>query len=294
MIKNILVPTSGSGTDGSVFATARALAEPLGAHLEFYHVHFSPCEAAVRTPHMGFCIGAATTEALSYLERQERLLSANAARHIEEFCVANKLSICATPASDAVTETTCHLTEETDATEAHLVSCARHTNLIVLGRRHDSNLLPVNLIEILLLGSGRPIVIAPDEPPKSIRQTMVVGWQETPEAARSLGAAVPLLRHAREVVRVSVVPHRDMELQAPEALEQAKRQLAWHGINAEVCVKLGKSRTVAGHLLETVAEFEAAMLVVGAFQHGPLREAAFGGVSQSLIDRAPCPVFLMH
>jgi hypothetical protein len=65
MIKTILVPASGSATDDPVFATALAAARPLAAHLEFYHVHLSATEAAVRAPHVDFCVGAALPLALN-------------------------------------------------------------------------------------------------------------------------------------------------------------------------------------------------------------------------------------
>ncbi len=54
--------------------------------------------------------------------------------------------------------------------------------------------MPYYLIETLLLGSGRPILIAPDSRPAQLSGTIVVGWQETPAAARALTAALPLMK----------------------------------------------------------------------------------------------------
>jgi hypothetical protein len=54
MIKTILVPTSGSSSDESVFATALALARVMLAHLEFYHLRLTASEAAVRSPHVQY------------------------------------------------------------------------------------------------------------------------------------------------------------------------------------------------------------------------------------------------
>lgn len=54
MIKKILVPTNGRQNEENVFATALSVARPLAAHLEFYHVRFSACEAAARTPHRSY------------------------------------------------------------------------------------------------------------------------------------------------------------------------------------------------------------------------------------------------
>ena len=52
MIKTILVPTSGSGTDQTVYGTALALGRMLDSHLHFLHVHLQP--AALEVPHMEF------------------------------------------------------------------------------------------------------------------------------------------------------------------------------------------------------------------------------------------------
>ena len=62
MIRTILVPTSGSSTDLSVFATALAAARPLAAHLDFYHVCLTCGAAAPHEPHLDFAIGRALSD----------------------------------------------------------------------------------------------------------------------------------------------------------------------------------------------------------------------------------------
>jgi hypothetical protein len=80
----ILVPTSGTDTDTSVFATAFALAQPLRAHVDFYHLRLTPCEAAVRAPHVSFCIGGAIPDALNYLEHRDKALEKDAIAHFTD------------------------------------------------------------------------------------------------------------------------------------------------------------------------------------------------------------------
>ena len=41
-------------------------------------------------------------------------------------------------------------------------------------------------------------------------------------------------------------------------------------------------------------ELHADLLVVGGFGRGPFREVLFGGVTQSIIEHADYPVFIMH
>lgn len=56
-MKNILVLSGGGNSDESVFATAYAVAQPLGAHLDFFHVRLEPGEAASWEPHSEFLRG---------------------------------------------------------------------------------------------------------------------------------------------------------------------------------------------------------------------------------------------
>jgi nucleotide-binding universal stress UspA family protein len=70
MMKTILVPTSGSGPDQTVFATALAFARMFDSHLHFLHVHLLPGTAALQVPHLEFCQGAAIAHTLESLREQ--------------------------------------------------------------------------------------------------------------------------------------------------------------------------------------------------------------------------------
>jgi nucleotide-binding universal stress UspA family protein len=291
MIKKILVPTSGDRSDEKVFATALSVARPLAAHLEFYHVRLSDCEAAVRSRHVDFCRGAAMTAALKHLHQREAALSMDAIHHFEAFCAVNEIPMIAKPTPGGNGALSAHFEQEMDVAEARLISHARHSDLIVLGRPRGPGALPLNLIEMLLLRAGRPVIIASDGPQRSLEHTVLVGWRETAVAARSLGSAVPLLKRAERVVLVSVAESQEEEI---PALEEVKDQLAWHGVNAETCVRPGKAKSACDQLLQTVDEFHAELLVIGGFGHGPVRESLFGGVTRSIIGHADCAVFVMH
>ena len=289
MIKTILVPTSGSGTDRTVFATALALGRTCAAHLHFLHVHLAPGTAARQVPQIEFCPGPVICDALDSLRQQGDHLSAGAHGHFDEFCRVHKVEMRDIPGT--AEGVTASFSEESDEPLACFLSHARHSDLIVLGRRHNRDHLPPGLIETLLLESGRPLVIAPDAMPRDTTNTIVVGWKESKEAARALGAALPLLQKARKVVLLGVA-----EESAPprKAFDDLARQLVWHGIDAEVNIIASESRFASVLLPRVAAELRADLLVVGGFGRSPLRECVFGGVTRSLLDHAEIPVFMSH
>lgn len=288
MIKTILVPTSGSATDQTVFDTALAVARCVKGHLRFLHLRLTPETAALQVAHYEFCQGAAISSTLEGVRQQGQQLAARARQHVFAYCDQHHLPLC--DVADSVEQVTASWTEEKFMPLAQLLVHARHSDLTVLGRRHHRDHLPQGLIEDVLIGSGRPIVIAAERPPRSMA-TIVVGWNEAPEAARAVSAALPLLSRAQRIVLLGVAEEGSP---SKEAYADLARQLAWHGIDAEVSVVDDGACPAATLLPRTAAELGADLLVIGSFGRIPLREALFGGVTHSLILDAPIPIFMVH
>jgi nucleotide-binding universal stress UspA family protein len=289
MIKTILVPISGSDTDIRVFSAALSVARPLGAHLKFLHVRLSVCEAAIRTRHVEYCVGPAINSALHALEQDQAERSETAIEQAEAFCAIEGISFRDSP---GVTPTvTAEIVEETDQAESRLLTHARHSDLLVLARPAHEDLMPYYLIETLLVGSGRPILIAPDSHPAQRSGTIVVGWQETPAAARAVTAALPLMKYARRVVLVNV---GEPYSATPRDLDRVAAQLSWHGIPAEVRHLTGTPKSASQVLLQSASDLNPEILVVGGYSHRPLHEKIFGGVTRALLAQAETPIFMMH
>jgi nucleotide-binding universal stress UspA family protein len=267
VIRSILVPASGSSTDDAVFATALAVAQPLAAHLEFYHVLLTASEAAAHAP----------------------ALSAIASAHVQSFCSSHAVSMRLSPEKSKTVSAS--FLEERDHARDRLLMHSRHNDLVVLGRPSHIDYLPSKLMEDLLLSCGRPILIAPDFSPMTVTGTVVVGWKETAEAARALGAAWPLLERADRVLLLHIV---EDEPNIPGSLKHLVERIKWHGIDAQTEVISSSHHALSYHLARAAADLKADLLVVGGFGHSRLRERAFGGVTQSLLEHSNVPVFMMH
>ena len=289
MIKSILVPIGGSNSDRPLCQTALAAARPFKAHLEFFHVRVSAGEAAIHTSHLDFAQGSALRHAMSDLHEEARARSATASRHFTEFCTSAGLKVTNTPdKGGTVTASWC---EEEDHAYDRLLLRSRHCDLTIVERMTRSNGLPRDIVELLLLQSGRPLLLASTEPNSTLTDTIVVAWKETAEAARALTAAMPFLTEASRVALVEVGERNSGNAMS---VEDVARQLAWHGISATAEYVAADHRPTAELIADAARRYKASLLVMGAYSRGRAREVLFGGCTQALLDYADFPVLFMH
>jgi nucleotide-binding universal stress UspA family protein len=289
MISTLFVPASGSDTDDRVFATALAVAQPLAAHLKFFHLHLPATEAARYASHIDFCMGPAIKDALDNLQAREDTLAATAVARYRNFCREHGIPEQQTPG--AAKGVSARWLEESHDVLGRLMFHARHSDAVVLGRSRNRDYMPDGLIESLLVGCGRPVIIAPDAPPRSSSGTMLVAWKEAPESARALTAALPLLEQAEQIVLLAI---DEKGAASREAMDDLARELMWHDIAAQVLVLPSNGRPANSQLAQTAVALNADMLVIGGFGHSQLREQVLGGVTQALIAACAVPVFIMH
>ncbi|HEV7982243.1 MAG TPA: hypothetical protein VGP86_05055 [Xanthobacteraceae bacterium] len=163
-MKSVLVPIGGSDTDASLFETALAAARPFSSHLNL-HIHVGPGQAAANTPHAEFAMGPALSNALRDFEAQAKARSAAAAQHFRDFCLRSSVEICDVPAS--AKGVTASWQAEGGHALRRIMFHARHNDLVVVGRAKTANGLPADFLEELLLGCGRPVLIASSAPART-------------------------------------------------------------------------------------------------------------------------------
>jgi nucleotide-binding universal stress UspA family protein len=145
MMKTILVPASGSSTDEPVFAAALAAAQATAAHLDFYHVRLSTGQAAAGAPHSAFCIGEALPAALQVLTDDISRLSKAARGRMQALCERHGIEIRERPESGHGVSAS--FLEESGYGCDRLMLLARHSDLVVFGRRSHIDYLPSTLVE---------------------------------------------------------------------------------------------------------------------------------------------------
>ena len=287
-MRSILVPVGGSETDLPLFETALAAARPVSGHLQFVHIHIGAGEAAVNMPHTAFAMGPALSNALKDLDATARTRSATAAQHFRDFCQQSNVEICDVPFFSKGVTASWH--EEQGRALKRILQCARHNDLVVVGRAKKANGLSADFIEELLIGCGRPVLIANSKPRSTLTGTIMVCWKETAEAARAVGAAMPFLNQADRVVVVSVAENEDLT----EAMSDVSRQLAWNGVRAETRIIASNGIAIPELLASAARECDADLVVLGAYGRSRMREVLFGSCTHSVIRKADRPVLLMH
>jgi nucleotide-binding universal stress UspA family protein len=186
---------------------------------------------------------------------------------------------------------------EEDKADA-LIRHAHCSDLSILGQADPESRHPAlerDIVERVVLHSARPTLLLPCAGTfKSIGKRVLVAWDDSREASRAIADAMPLLRGADQVL---LVCWNDPGQEGTEAtgarLESVRRWLLWHGVKAQAHVETS-SIGVADAMLSRAADFDADLLVMGAYGHARLTEWMLGGATRGLLKAMSLPVLMSH
>ena len=177
-----------------------------------------------------------------------------------------------------------------------LLSAARAADLVIYPQRSAEHPLPSGFTpEDLVLAAGRPVLVMPYRADvATLGRRVLVAWDGSREAARAAHDALPLLRKAKQVT-VLTVGGREADFErCRSGLERMRSNYERHGVAARVEETVRGDLAVADVLLSRAADFDADLIVAGAYHHSQLREALFGGVTRALLDHMTVPVLMSH
>lgn len=285
-IRTILVAASGGGATAGAIDLGCQLAHRFGAHLEGLHVTPDPRAVLAATgeglggPGAAGLVEAVMADAAAKAAATRGLFDEIVGRHGVAHGNLPQLRGHGPSAS---------WREERGATGALVAGRGRFFDLVVLGRSDRVVREPhTDTIEEALAQCGRPLVLAPTEPPSGIGYVVAVAWNGSPQAVRALAAALPFLEQANAVSLITV---GDGDAGGGSAIDH----LAWHGVNATLRqLPPAKGRHLGRILLEAAREVGADLLVMGAYGRAPWREQLFGGATRTALATAPLPLLLMH
>jgi nucleotide-binding universal stress UspA family protein len=277
--KNILFPLSSypAATSASAVERAVAIADRLGAHLSA--VAF---EMDVRLP-AGVYADVYSLGDIIAAEYQRG--SSNAHAVVSEFRAAASRQ---------------GISHEQRVEQCVPAEIAERT--IELAHVNDLSLVAVkkdnggqrDIIESLLFGSGRPVLLFPEACAEDLApdfEKITVAWDNKAPATRAVTDALPFLRGAK-AVRLVVVENEQRKAGAtqPTALLKSAYELARlarHGVEALVADIDAKGDAAGDVLVDDILKNKADMLVMGAYGHARLKEVVLGGTTDTILSEPP-------
>ncbi len=169
-------------------------------------------------------------------------------------------------------------------------------DLLVLSQHDPNAAIPSGVrpdfVASVLAETGKPGLVLPyiGVAPR-IGQNVLVAWKGTPESARALTAALPILQRAGSV---HVATWDETGDAGADAALPALQFLQRHGITASLHHGGPPTGDLGDLLLSQAADLQADLLVMGCYGHGRAREWALGGVTRTVLQTMTLPVLMVH
>jgi nucleotide-binding universal stress UspA family protein len=173
---------------------------------------------------------------------------------------------------------------------------ARHCDLTIAVRpSHGSPGLRRDVLETVLMESGRPLLLLPPEWSVVPRfRKIFIAWNASREAARAVADALAFL-HTANTISVGTIDARPAYRghgQLPGA--DIATHLARRGLQVDLrnLDSLGADKGDA--ITRAAHDAGADLIVMGGYGHARLQESIFGGVTRTLFESCALPLFLSH
>jgi len=285
------------GLDGSTCAveTAFWVAKRFSSHLTALHVRPDPKDTI---PLLGEGMSVAMIEDMVRIAEDESQDRSQRARTRFDSCVANQgFNLSDQPGAEPPSAA---WREERGREDDLAARFGRLSDLIVACRPGvDADVSQTLTLNSALFDTGRPVLVVPPTANSgtdsggeaaALGRKVVISWNGSAEASRSIGLAMPLLKEADDVMVFTV----GMGPVASDQAHDLATYLSWHGISSSTRALPGKGSVVGADLLEEASDFGADLLVMGAYTHSRMRQLILGGVTRHVLEQSHLPLFMAH
>ena len=283
MIKIILIPLDGTDHSALTLSAALVVARRFDAHIKVVHVRGHAGE-----PFMFSGVAQAFRDEYARLNTQAIDAVVDRVRaQFNDFCRQNKvkktrgLNTREVSASLHILEGNSRAVLEHESRLADVVAMSRPVKHRLggagVGEMH----------ELLMLNSGRPVMIVPPNWTVKRADHAAVGWNDSVEASRAVSMTLPWLVQMK---KVSVLASRKRESQAGELVAYLKG----HRCKAECHLLNRRSSNVGKTMLSACNKIGAEFLVVGGFSRTRTRQRLFGGVTSHLLSSTNVITVMAH
>ncbi|SMF17272.1 Nucleotide-binding universal stress protein, UspA family [Azospirillum oryzae] len=147
-----------------------------------------------------------------------------------------------------------------------------------------------SMFDAALFGTARPVILTPFTAVRPIGSRIMIAWNGSPQATRAMVAALPLLRHAQEVLIGTFGLGDDIHADT----ERLQDYLLMQGVEAKAEHLPASLRETGSVLLAMAAQFGADLLVMGGHGRNRLRQWTLGSTTSHVVGLATIPVLMVH
>ena len=145
--------------------------------------------------------------------------------------------------------------------------------------------------ENTVLYSGCPVLVIPQKYKAMIPGThIMIAWKGCRESLLAARDAMPLLKIAKKVTLFTVAKPSQESIEEQEFANFLSR----HDVLVNVAKDESSTGNVGESILKNAKDFEADLIVMGAYGHSKLHEVAFGSVTKYVTAHMTIPVLLSH
>ncbi|MFK7815199.1 MAG: universal stress protein [Gammaproteobacteria bacterium] len=178
-----------------------------------------------------------------------------------------------------------------------IIDNARYADFVVLPQGYsrfgeeDSQ----RIDDYLSIYMGRPTIVVPDiKKVFNLPKRIMIAWDESREAARAVHDAMPFLEYAEDVQIVSVSNKPEEQNANIIYSDDLRKHLSHHGVNAEAMDADELADGTGKTILHSALEFDADLIVMGAYGVTRFKEVILGGVTRFLLKHTTIPLLLSH
>ncbi len=165
---------------------------------------------------------------------------------------------------------------------------SKFCDLVIISSPHNNRITAT--FETTITKSGKPALMFPREMKSFKTDKILIGWNNSPEVARAVTDAIPMLKNAK---KVHIVSSKEFTKDTNQ-IEKLQSYLKTHGIKSTF--ELVKTTKKPGQaLLRNAQEGKFDLIVAGAFGHrGLFKELMFGGTTKYMLEHTDIPIFMSH
>ena len=285
--RTVLAPIGAPEIGLSILQTSLYLARAFEAHIDVLHVRPDPRGLV---PYTGEGMdGSMIEEIMDVTEREGGERETRSREIFDKFAADNGLRVADEPKKGSGVSISW---QSIVGREDEVVATrGRVYDIVAVGRPVKDAALPSPItLEAALLDTGRPILVAPPVAGDSFGKSIAIAWEGSPEAARAIADAIPLLEKAEKVTVLSAKAAQVSPIDA----DDLRHRLAWHGVACEIQSFEAAASELGAAFLEQSAKAGADLLIKGAYSQSRLRQLILGGRTRHILAHAEIPVLLSH